>query len=631
MASVDTLISNAQTFAQGANTAAVGALDQMRHDIGNVGFTSIGFNQPVLPDKPVFPKLLVPPTLDTIALDLPPDPAAAPVFQDVGAFDAGVAPTLTALVPVLTLPSKPADVAAFTASLPGLTTSFNFPSAPNLDANSIPVPVIADRAVPVAPQIVLPVFEAQRPGDLAPAPTDYNTQFIAAYQSAQPNMVASIEGYLDGVINRFNPNYRAAMTAIEAQLAKYLAGGTALNPDIENAIYERSRGKGNAEYMRTRQVAMDDAARRGYTLPDGVLNATVNAARQSAADNNAMSARDIAVAQAEMEQKNLQFAVSTSADLRRSVLSASLAYHSNLIQINGQAIDYASKILGAIVQIYDSAVKAYMARADVYRAEATVYEVRLKSALAGIDLYRAQIDALVALTRVDQSKIDVYKARIDVLQSLAAVYRSQIDAVVAQASIEKLKVDIFQAQVQGYAATVGAKQAEYQGYTAAIGGEQAKQAVFSEQVRAFSANVEAYRSIVAAKSAAVSAAATTNEARSRAYSAILSGYAAVVQARGDKARTQLENQRQQVIAFQATASAQEANSKLQSDWYRSVAQIVIENSKLGVQVVVEGAKLNLEQSKSTAAIGTAAAQVYSAVASSALSGINTLVSQSLTQ
>jgi hypothetical protein len=628
---VDTLITDARSFAKDTNTAAVAALDQMRHDIGNIGFTVIGFNAPVLPTKPKIPDVLVAPVLDTITLDLPPDPGNVPVFQDISAIDAGTAPVLTAAVPTLTLPSKPSDVAAFTASLPGLTTSFNFPTAPVLDAASIQAPVLVDRVAPTRPQVSLPAFDAQRPGDLAPAPTDYADRFIAAYKDAQPNMVAALDGYLDTMLARYNPNYKAGMASLEAQLAKYLAGGTALNADVENAIYERSRGKGNAEYLRTRGAAWEDAAKRGHTLPDGVLYAGLGAARQDAADLNAAGAREIVVMQAEMEQKNLQFAVSTSLDLRKTVLSASLSYHSNLVQLNGQAVEYASKILSAIVQVYDSAVKAYQARADVYRAEATVYETRLKAAMAGIELYQADIRALEALARVDMVRVEVYKARIDVLQSLAQIYRSQIDAVVAQASIERLKVDVFQAQVQAYSATVNAKQAEYQGYTAAIGGEEAKVRVYSEQVRGFLANVQGYQAVVTAKAEVVRAAAISNEARARQYSALLSGYTAVVQARGEKARTQLETQRQLITAFQATANAQEANARLQSDWYKSIAQIVIENTKLGTQVVIEGAKLNLEQSKAVAAAGTSSAEVYGHVASSALSGINTLVSQQLTQ
>jgi regulator of RNase E activity RraB len=627
---IDTLISNAQTFAQGAENDAKTALQAMRDDISRIGFTVTSFNAPTLPDAPKIPATLVAPTLDTITLDLPVDPVAAPVFQDIGPIDAGTAPVLTAVAPTLQLPTKPSEVAAFTAVLPGLDTTAVFPSAPNVNLG-IDAPVIPDRASPLRPDVSLPGFDALRPTDLAPAPTDLNAQFIAAYQSAQPNMVAAIEGYLDGMLARYNPNYKPAMAAIEAQLAKYLAGGTALNPDVENAIYERSRSKGNADYLRTRQTAFEDAARRGFTLPDGALNSAINGARQAAADNNAAGARDIVVQQAEMEQKNLQFAVTTSTTLRQAVLSASISYHGNLIQINGQAIEYARNVLQALVDVYEAAVRAYGARVDAYRADAVVYETRLKSALAGIELYKADIQALEALTRVDVARIDVYKARIEVQQALVNIYRGQIDAIIAKMSVEKLKVEIFQAQVQGYSALVNAKQAEYQGYTAAIQGENAKALMYSEQVRGFVANVQAYQTTIQAKSEVVRAAATTNEARSRSYASTLAGYTAVVQARGEVARTKLENQRQTIVAFQATAIAQEANSRLQTDWYKSVASVIIENARLSVSTALSIASQNLERSKATAQLGTSSAQVYSQVASAAMSGINTLVSQQTTQ
>ena len=46
------------------------------------------------------------------------------------------------------------------------------------------------------------------------------------------------------------------------------------------------------------------------------------------------------------------------------MLSAALCYHSNLVQINGQALDYGKAVVAAIVEVYNLQVRAFGARLD---------------------------------------------------------------------------------------------------------------------------------------------------------------------------------------------------------------------------------------------------------------------------
>ena len=611
-----------------ATSAMSGAIEMVRA----VGYVLPGYFPVTLPNAPPASLTLTPPTQTNVALDLPPEPTQALTFQDISAFDVGVVPILDAQVPTITLPSTPSQVAEFLQNAPAINTNIAFPEPPSALLNPlIEAPTLPDRTAPTAPQVSLPVFGTLAPVDTSVAPTDLKGEFDRAYRSAAPSTIAMLEGYVDAQLTKFNPRYHEQMARIEAQLTTYMNGGTGLKPEVENAIYSRAREKNEVEATRLRDAAYSEAAKRGFTLPTGALLSAVARARQEAANNNLKAASDIVVMQAEMEQKNLQFAVTTSTGLRQSMVSAALAYHQNLVQINGQALDYAKTVMSAIIEVYNSAIKTFGLKLDAYKTEAMVYETRLKSAMAGIELYRIEISALEALTNVDKAKVDVYRARIDALTSLSNVYRAQIEAVVGRTSLEKLKLDLFQAQVQSYSVQVQAKNAEWQGYSAAIEGQTAKVKIFGTQVDAFNARVQGYKAEIEAKSEVVRATAITNQARATQYSAVLSGYSAVVQARGERARTQLENQRQVIVAFQAQSQAAIADAQVRSEFYKATSMVGIENAKLQMTAQIQTAESTRNFGESMARLGTANATIYANLAGSAMSGMNTLAAQTATE
>lgn len=630
--SVDSLLTNAKNYTNTLTDQASAALDEALHAVGQVGYTQLSYVAPTLPTAPVIPTLTSAPTLPVISFDLPADPGAAPVFQDISPIEVGVAPTLNATPPTVSLPTKPAALADFQIAPPTLNTSLVFPDPPAALINPIlDAPVLPTRVEPTRPQTIIPAFTAIAPTDIPVAPTDHVAQFKTAYAGAAPSMVAMVDGFVDNMLAKYNPNYKPAMAAIETQLQKYLNGGTALNASVETAIYDRARNKNNAESIRVRDTIYKDTADRGFTMPTGALLSAVTEARQSGADNNSKSANEIAIAQAEMEQKNLQFAVTTSTGLRVALTSAAMSYMQNIGTINGQALDYAKNILSAVIEVYNTAVKAYEVRLEAFKAEAVVFETKLKSAMAGIELYRVEVAALEALTNVDRARVEVYRARIESLTALSNVYRAQIEAVQGRASLEKLKIELFGAQVQAFGAQVQAKSSEYYGYSAAINGETAKVEMFNAQVRGYVGQVEGYRSIIGAKAEAIRAQATTNEARGNNYRAAVTGYSAVVTARGEVARTQLENSRQSILAFQAEATAKVSFAEAYNNYYRTVSEVAIKNAGLSIEAIVNSAKLARDYAGSLANLHSANATIYGNLAGSALAGMNTLASRQLTE
>lgn len=443
--------------------------------------------------------------------------------------------------------------------------------------------------------------------------------------------VSALQGHMDAMLATYNPLYHTQMARIEAQLQTYLDGGTGLNAEVETAIYERSRSRQSAEARRAADAAWEETASRGFTVPGGAVLASLRRSRQAAADNNAAASREIVVMQAEMEQKNLQFAVSTSAGLRHAMLGASLSYHGNLVSINGQALDYARSIVAAEVEVYNLNVRAFEARLNAYRAETAVYDARLKAALSYVDLYRAEIDAQQALVQIDQAKVSLYRGRIDALQSLATVYKARVEAIVEQAGLEKLKLDLFRTKVDARIALVQEKRAQYDGYQAAVQGEEAKVRIYTAQVGAYGQQIAGYRAQIEAQSEVVRAQALTNQARADQVKAVTDIYRTVAQVRGDKARTELQVQAQELNVFDTQNRATIATAELGATIYKTVADVVLKNAVLETETLIKNADLNLGRTKVVGDLGIASAQVYQGMAGAALSGMNSLVGQTLAE
>ena len=68
MATVETLINNAQTYVSSVQELADDAIGQMRLDVANVGFTAISFSGISLPEEPEVPDVLQAPDLSPISL-----------------------------------------------------------------------------------------------------------------------------------------------------------------------------------------------------------------------------------------------------------------------------------------------------------------------------------------------------------------------------------------------------------------------------------------------------------------------------------------------------------------------------------------------------------------------------------
>lgn len=625
MASVEEIIDDQRGFASEVLGDARTALNEAINVV-----TGIGYLQPDPQLEPMDPAPEVPviqdmPEFGGVDFQLPPEPGSAPEFQTIGPIDISGMPVSRAEMPTLVMPSQPSAMPDFTEQAPDINTSYEFPEPPDQLMNPlIPEPQLIDRAAPDKPNVVLPIFDAAAPEFDAQAPTDLAAMLERSHGGASASMMAVLDGQAEALLTRYCPGYHQGMASMEARLAELMKGGSGFRSDAERAVMERAKDRDLGEYRRVRDSAWADAADRGHKMPTGALLSAQFKARQAAADNIARANADLVARQAELEQQNLQFTISTSLNLRQSMLSAMLSYHGNLVQINGQALEHAKAVVGMVIETYNIAVKAYEVRQEAWRAKVALHEVQIKAALSAIELYKAEIDALQAQTQVDLAKVNVYRARVETLQTLAGVYRSRIDSIISRAGLEKLKLDLFQSRVQVRVAQVQAKANEWAGYRAALDGEDMKVRLYSSQIQGDAQAVAAWRGKIEGQSEAVRAAAITNDSMARMFEVKLREYGQTVSARSELARTQIEGDRHKLLTYQARVTAAVSQAQTSATIYRAKADVSTSYADARMRAIsIQQSSMHNYQA-TVATLATANANVHSQLAGQTLSGLSAL-------
>ncbi len=521
---------------------------------------------------------------------------------------AGEAPAFDESPPEIDFGTIPSALQEFSAAIPVVYTNFDFPEVPAQLSQVFSIPSFSSITAPTKPSVSTPSFSAIAPTDATGAPKNLDSVFKANFSDTQQSMSAVAESQMDIFLDKINPEYKSQMARIEDQLSNYLTGGTGLSEEVETAIFNRGRERNDIEARRVESALLNEAASRGFTLPGGALMSMMARARQEAANNNNKTSNEIVIMQAEMEQKNLQFAVTTSAELRKSAVSAMLAFFQSSTALTGMAMEAAKNVVSAMVQTYEIEVRAFSVKLEAYKTEASVYDTKARVAGQVIDIYKAEIQAMEAMTNVDKSKVDLYRAQISTLKDYSDVYKAQVDAVVSKASLEKLKVDLFQGIVQSYSAQVQAKSAEWQGYQARLAGEESKVKIFSAQASVFREQIEAYKALHSAASEKIRAEAARNNSITQELTAKIGAYEAGIRAKVAVASGNMDVVRQHYAAHKSVLDFAVATEHTKLEAYKANNEVTLANARFNI----DGEIL----------------KVYSGPASAAAAGMNSLASVS---
>jgi len=403
-------------------------------------------------------------------------------------------------------------------------------------------------------------------------------------------------------------------------------GGTGLNPDAEEAIWNRGRER----ELRANTDALREIDRMaetmGYALPSGVwLDARLKVQTENAYVAAGLS-REIMIKQAELELQNVQQSLAQAIQLEGILIQNNNAVEQRLFESSKYATE-------AGVAIYNARVQAYAAYVDAYKTKVSVYEARVRGELAKVEVYKARIDAEQTKAQMNSALVQQYKVQVDAALANVEVYKAQISAIQTKAAIEKTKVEIFGEQVKAYTAKVNAYTAGVEGFRATIQAETAKQGAYKSQVEAYTARVQAaskvadvrieeFKARLAAKNIewdAFKAQASAESARVQAISSVNSARADVYRAEvaGLSGYHELLTKQWQVSIDQAQRVSEigVASAKANAELFMTVRSLAMDAAKVGAQVSAQlgAAALNAVNysSSNSFSISDSVSKVYS--------------------
>ena len=577
-----------QEYANEAFESAMDFLDALALAAGDVNIPSVSVTWNPLPDIPGMKVARAPddvtivPDFPTAPSDYLPGVVTPPAIDSPPAFDIAD--------PNVVYPNKPTpDDPGAVPTVPDTDTDFLYPDEPIVVLPD--TPILRDITLPTLETIAYPEFSATMPSDDL-TPPSLSFQFTEEeYDSA-------------------------LLDAITTELIDRVAnGGTGLNPLIEQAIWDRGRDREDQIALKAAAGIRDDFAKRGHTLPPGAEYEKLADIQLETIDKLASFNRDITIKQAELEQANIQHAISETVRLESVLVS-------NWNDIMQRKFAVAQYTQEAAINVFNAQISLYNTRIQAYNIQATVFNILVSAEIAKIEAYKAELEGARLISEINKTDVQIYSELINALNTQINLYTAQLDGVKTKLDAEKTKIDIYLGEMQGYTAKIAAISEEYKAYKIEVDAETSKVDLYSSQVGAYSSRIQAYSTEVNALTGISKIQIDQERLRLDSYLGKLQAYSETI--RAETARVTSESDVYQTLV-QAYGSKTDAYSKefqggvqvfqgaLSENEAETSAQL--KQAEINITKAVEENKILIESIK-------AGAQVSADVASAALTAIS---------
>lgn len=526
------------------------------------------------------------------------------------------------------IPDRPSPNIVFpelNSSAPNVNTNFDIPESPFL-AN-IDVPQSIDVEIPEAPDITIADFQGIDAESFFPSEaSDYYAEHKADYEKVLPEMKDFLDDALASWITRYNPEFFNALEKLESKINEGIDGGTAISDDIEQQIYGRARDRAEAEAERARDELTRGMGRRGYDMPPGAVQAGLTQIQQATAKNLSGVAAETAIERAKMENQHAQFLMTLSSEIRSNMLNLGLNYSSQLVQINGQAIQYSAQLAQLLVDQHNQEIEKFRAVISLAQTQAAVYDAQLKASLADITIFEAEIEAARLQKDIERIDVSVYQARIEAENQKIQRYLAELQGLETEVRVEKNKVEVFGEEVRAYVAQVQAKSAELEVFRAALQGDETKARLYTARVQAYQSEISAEQSKAELQIGLVDADVKTASAILDSYRAEVAAFVAEAQAKTSANSASQDSYRARIEAFRAERDLAVKQVESQLSVNQLQAQTSIASMEAKTRSTIAQQQIIAQYSQGMANAGVSAGSVYATLAGSVMSGTNSIVS-----
>lgn len=451
---VTSKFNNVSELADEAWTTAIQYLNDLSTEAADFDFDPMSLSwtispithgdySPAMPDEP------------DMVLTMPTTPVAD-VLEEIAVESVDVA-SLDAVAPLIVIPDDPdpdwpedpGTAPSVSDVVVGAKPTYDIPAVPSLD----------DIAVHAPPEDEVPAFEATEPTFDVDAPQSIFLYEEATYSSS---LKIATENKLLNIVEN---------------------GGTGLDIDVEEAIWNRALSRKQVADAAKHDEAERYFSSRGFNMPQGALVARLDELLTERARAEDDINHEIMIKQAELAQTNTHFAITSAIQYESSIM----AYLGGVAQ---RTLDSSKYVQEAAIALFNAGVERYNAQLRGYQTAATVYESRIRASMLILEKYKLRLEGTRLQSDIQKSRVDIYKTQIDALTSLMNLYRVEMDSARIKSDIERLKLEGYREKVGAYTARIGAVVSRYNAYQAQISGEIAKASVYSEQVKAYLASIQ---------------------------------------------------------------------------------------------------------------------------------------------
>lgn len=416
----------------------------------------------------------------------------------IDGIDVGAAPTLDAVGDIddtipensnvdfnITIPQAPSITIGDAPTSPGMAT-IDIPAMP--DYTLPDVPDLDDIVIPQAPEIDISEFSAVAP-------------------SIDPDSLPEVPGF-DYTEEQYQSDIGVAL--FQKILDDIASGGSGLNPNVEQAIYDRMLARQRAENEALYRQIEDQYSSTGFELPTGALASRLLEAASEISRKNDQASWEIMIKQAELAQNNTQFTVDKAVAIEQMLRDF-------FNKQEERRIEAARQVALIAVEVFKALVQKIEVELDIYKAEASVYSERLKAKLAEIDIYRAKIDGTRVQAEIQQARVNIYNAQIAGVEALMKIYSVQMESARIRMEMEVAKMEGFKAEIQAYIAEVDAQRSKVGLFQAQVDGAKAQVDLSSSIVNKYRSEVEAAKARIEAQSIAAQAIIEKNKGEVEVY------------------------------------------------------------------------------------------------------------------
>lgn len=281
---------------------------------------------------------------------------------------------------------------------------------------------LADPAPTMAVPEIPDVYEPPPAPELPPNDPDDGENL---YDAKRAEMEQLISNSFSTFLNQYFP-LDASFTEACDWLSRAIAGGTGIDPVVEQQLWERGRARVLSDSERAKDEAMATWAHRRFPLPPGALTSQVNLINLDAGRKLAEISRDIAIKSFDTEIENIRFAVAQALDLRMKAVNAAGDYIKTIMLGPQTAMQLATGLTGLRTELARTLVQ-------MYSAQVTAAEPVVRLAIAQGDLTAR---ALQTNVQIAQAGIDAkVRAGVAGAQMAASQASAGINAINAQAQI----------------------------------------------------------------------------------------------------------------------------------------------------------------------------------------------------